>query len=110
MKWEWENNNIQIFYYKQLIINCTQHILVPEHIHITDPYEIKDILKHYRVSNRTQLPVILTTDPICRYYRGRPNDLFKIIRTSGYDDGIIYRVVVQVDINIDDKIIDEEQI
>jgi DNA-directed RNA polymerase subunit H (RpoH/RPB5) len=61
--------------------NVIDHILVPKHTKVED--STLDIYKR-------NLPSLLTTDPICRYYNFQPGDIIKISRSIG---GIDYRVV-----------------
>ena len=58
---------VQLFWVRTLIINITQHNLVPTHIIISNK-EKKKISKKYGVNYITYLPLILKSDPICKYY------------------------------------------
>jgi DNA-directed RNA polymerase I, II, and III subunit RPABC1 len=81
---------IEIFSEPELIIDITEHILVPKHELLTDD-EKDELLKIYPES---QLPKILLTDPVARYYGLKKKDIVKITRvseTAGYY--INYRVV-----------------
>lgn len=83
------------FYYKSLIVNITKHKYVPEHQLITDKREIYDILKMYSIKSVRELPSILVNDPVCKYYNGRPGDIFKIFRYNKNDrNTVVYRGVV----------------
>jgi DNA-directed RNA polymerase I, II, and III subunit RPABC1 len=86
------NLNMQIFNIKELQFNITKHILVPKHEVIIDQQEIKSILTNYSLKTKFQLPLILKSDPVSRYYGLKNGDIVKIIRnspTSG--EYIIYR-------------------
>ncbi|KAL7712794.1 DNA-directed RNA polymerase I [Entamoeba marina] len=51
----------------ELIVNVTKHVLVPKHILLITV---------------SQLPRLLKTDPICRYYGFQRGDVIKIVRKS----------------------------
>ena len=69
--------HIQIMWCKHLQINPTKHILVPKHTKLTIE-EINNLLEKYSIKNRTQLPLILRSDPIARYYNYNAGDIIKI--------------------------------
>ena len=90
-----ENERVQTFYYKNLIVNITLHKYVPRHELITDRRIIRDILEFYNLKSTTGLPAIRLEDPVCRYYKGRVGDIFKIYRCNKNDgDSIVYRGVI----------------
>ena len=85
---------LEIFWLKFLVFNITKHTYVPTHIPITDEQEKQNVIDKYNISNLKQLPIILKTDPVNRYYNLKSGDLFKIIRkslTSG--TSTVYRYV-----------------
>ena len=71
---------VQAFSEKELMFNITRHEYVPKHELISNQ-ETKHILSHYKVGPR-QLPCILSSDPVCRYYGAKPGAIFKITRPS----------------------------
>jgi DNA-directed RNA polymerase I, II, and III subunit RPABC1 len=86
------NLNMQIFNIKELQFNITKHVLVPKHEIVHDQEEIKRILENYCLKNKFQLPIILKTDPVSRYFGLKNGDIVKITRyspTSG--EYIVYR-------------------
>ena len=91
-----ENNiNITFFHLKELLINIYRHNLVPRHIPIIDKEEISEIMQKYSLRSKYQFPIILNTDPICKYLDIKSDTLVKIIRpskTSG--EYILYRYCI----------------
>ena len=70
--------NVQIFYSKCLQVNPTKHSLVPTHIKISEK-ESTEVIKKYHLLCKSQLPILLQTDVICRYYNFKKEDIIKII-------------------------------
>jgi len=85
---------IEYFKENELYIDKLEHVLVPKHELITEEEEKKEILKVYKIKEN-QLPKILSSDAIARYFGARKGQVFKITRyseTSG--ESIYYRIVV----------------
>jgi len=76
---------IELFCQDELQFNITKHRLVPPHIKLTDE-EGKQFKKKYGLKH----PVILTSDPVARFYNFKRGDIIKIVRPGGY---ITYRIV-----------------
>jgi DNA-directed RNA polymerase I, II, and III subunit RPABC1 len=70
----------EIFSVKNLMFNITHHEIVPKHILLTQE-ESDLILKQYQTT-RAQLPKLLTTDPVAKYYGMKAGDICKIVRQS----------------------------
>ena len=71
-----------------------RHILVPEHILLTDE-EAKLVLKKYRI-RPSQLLFIKNSDPAARDINAKPGDIIKIIRKSPTaGEAIAYRYVIE---------------
>ena len=71
---------VEIFTVNELVVNITEHELVPKHILLSK--EDKDLLlKRYKIKEN-QLPKILVTDPVARYLGLKRGDVVKIIRES----------------------------
>jgi len=77
-----ENLKLQFFSITELLFNIYHHKLMPEHIPITDKTEINKIMDKYSIRNKHQFPLILHTDPICKYLDIKVDTLVKIVRPS----------------------------
>lgn len=77
---ETTKNKIELFEFRELIVNITEHVLVPEHVPLTTE-QVKELLTNYKLK-LTQLPRMQPTDPIAKYYGLQRGDVVKIIRQS----------------------------
>lgn len=78
-------DNFQIYHWKTLMIPIQKHFLVPKHIVI--PKEQHDsVLQTYKLTNKSQLPAILESDPMARHLFLKVGDIVHIDRqgTSSY--------------------------
>lgn len=71
---------IEIFEERELIVNITEHELVPKHI-ILNPQEKHELLSKYKLKEN-QLPKILLVDPVSKYLGLKRAQVVKIIRPS----------------------------
>jgi len=84
---------IEYFKENELLVDKLNHILVPKHELLEDA-EKKELLKIYKIKD-IQLPKILNSDPISRYFGAKKGQVFKITRASeSSGEYIYYRIVV----------------
>lgn len=76
------NKNIEYFLIKTLSFNITRHELQPKFRKIDDSNEITELLQTYSAKTKTQLPWILKTDAIAKYYGLKSGDIVEVKRKS----------------------------
>ena len=78
---------IELFNEEELQYNITKHYLVPKHelLHSKDSSESK----HFK---KNKYPLILKTDPVCKFYGFKIGDVTKVTRKN---NNIMYRIVRQ---------------
>ena len=85
--------NIETFNYQELLINVTDHFLVPEH-RILNKEDAEQILEQYMCTKKT-MPRMLKTDRIARHFNMKVGDMVEIKRISeSCGHTLFYRVVV----------------
>lgn len=88
-----ENKTIELFLFSELMYNITKHMLVPKHILLTQS-DKRTLMKKYHVTEK-QIPKILSSDPVSRYFNAKPGQIFQIIRDSNITyKSVSYRIVV----------------
>lgn len=68
------------FLESEMLINITEHELVPQHILLTVE-EKEELFSRYKLKE-SQLMKMLTTDPVARYYGFKRGQVVKIVRNS----------------------------
>lgn len=71
---------IEDFLESEMLINITEHELVPQHILLTTE-EKEELFSRYKLKD-SQLMKMLATDPVARYYGYKRGQVIKIIRKS----------------------------
>ncbi len=71
---------VEYFRDSELLVDITEHKLVPEHIVLTNQQK-QELLDRYRLKP-SQLPRIQVTDPVARYFGLKQSQVVKIIRPS----------------------------
>ena len=77
---------LQFFRYRDLIVNITHHVLVPQHTR--SPLEAHD------AADVNKYPHMLTSDPVAQYYDFQPGEVVAIRRTQGSINPFVYHRVV----------------
>ena len=87
-----EYKNYEVFLMKNLMFNITHHEIVPKHILLSEE-EANKVMEIFQ-AKKVQLPRLMTTDPVARYYGMKVGDVCKIIRQSPMTgESYYYRVL-----------------
>jgi DNA-directed RNA polymerase I, II, and III subunit RPABC1 len=80
------NMNIEIFHADDLQYNPTKHFLVPKH----EALPAKEGKAFRDTYGAQKIPILLRTDPICRFFDFRKGSIIKITRKGGH---VCFRIV-----------------
>ena len=80
-----DNIYIECFKFGEMYYNLTQHRLYNRHESLTKQ-EAQEFIKRYG----KDIPTILKTDIVCRYFNFKKGEIIKIYRKNGY---VNYRIV-----------------
>ena len=88
------SNRVQFFTADELSKNIVEHVMVPIHRPLSDK-EVAIFLKQ-RLVTKAQLPKLLSTDPICKYYKWPVGTIVKsaIVYGGTQEPRNTYRVVI----------------
>lgn len=87
-----EYKNYEVFLMKNLMFNITHHEIVPRHVLLSEE-EAEKVMDIFQ-AKKVQLPRLLTTDPVAKYYGMKVGDVCKIIRQSPMTgESFYYRVL-----------------
>lgn len=82
----------EVFLTKMLMFNITHHEIVPKHIILTED-EAKKVIDDFDAT-KSQLPKLLSTDPVAKYYGMKSGTVCRIVRNSPMTgESIYYRIV-----------------
>ncbi|KDP40514.1 hypothetical protein JCGZ_24513 [Jatropha curcas] len=85
-------SKVEIFQITDLLMNITKHVIVPRHEILTIQQK-EQLLNKYKAEDK-QLPRMLETDAIARYYRLEKGQVVKITYSGGLVDSLdTYRCV-----------------
>jgi DNA-directed RNA polymerase I, II, and III subunit RPABC1 len=76
------------FLVEELQFNITKHCLVPRHRVMTEN-QLENLLSEMKCE-KSNLPTILTVDPVCRYFGAKIGNVFEITRNSQTTGTAIY--------------------
>ena len=86
-------NNVEIFWFNQLTFNVSTHKLVPKH-EIINQLLLGELKKTYLLKSIRNLPTILNSDPVAKYYGMKTGDVCRITRhNENIGPSILYRLV-----------------
>lgn len=76
---------IELFHNDDLQFNITKHRLVPQHIQLS-----KEEATEFKAMYGVSIPILLRSDPVCRFYDFAKGDIVKVVRKDGF---VAYRIV-----------------
>jgi DNA-directed RNA polymerase subunit H (RpoH/RPB5) len=89
-----DKHSVRVFYYKSLMFDITKHSLVPRHT-LVPKSEHARLKKELMITHFNQLPTLLVSDAVSRFYHYRRGSVIEIERPSvGNMKHIAYRYVL----------------
>ena len=86
-------SHVEIFWFKQLTFNVSTHKLVPKH-EIVNQLLLGELKQTYLLKSINNLPTILNSDPVAKYYGMKIGDVCRITRhNENIVPSILYRLV-----------------
>jgi len=79
------NFDIELFLQDKLLYNITRHFTQPKIEHIKDEETIKLLYKTLNIKKKQGL-IILSSDPINKYYYGKTGEVYKVTKRGGQID------------------------
>ena len=87
-----EEARIEVFQYKELIINITRMEMCPPHTLLSAAEEAEVIAKLSR-EKKSVRPKLFASDPVCKYHAFKKDSIVRIRRSFGGESADYYRVV-----------------
>jgi len=85
---------VSVFRSDEVRVNVTRHALVPPHS-LCSHGEVAHLLRVHSLTSTKQLPYMMVTDPIARYYNFARDDVVRIQRTNDDQEATVYyRLVI----------------
>ena len=78
----------ELFTCEELQYNITKHRLVPKHIKLNE-----EECKEFKSKHGVNFSILLTSDPVSRFFNFQRGDIIKIIRTDNDTSYITHRIV-----------------
>ena len=90
---DYSHIQLEFFWIYELQKDITEHKYVPKHILLT-PEEVAVMKQNYNIKSNYEIPVMLKSDPVSKFYGFKKGDICKIIRKSySVGESIYYRIV-----------------
>ena len=78
--------NIELFCLEDFLFDFTELYYYIPHERVKNQEKINELRERYD----TKFPILLSSDPVCKYFGFKKNDIIKVIRS---DKEIAYRIV-----------------
>lgn len=86
---ETKDMDIELFHIDELQYNLTKHYLVPRH-ELAHKKGTKEYVEFKKKFNADKFPILLSSDPVVRFYHYQKGDIIRVYRSNGF---ISYRIV-----------------